>query len=210
MNRRSPRDAVATALASQIDCRDLHRFGFRRGRGGVRVDDSVAPFFSGEGTAAAASSTALTSSSATPSSTLPSLSAGMGASAGAPVSSGDAFSTAPLPASTESRTGAEVSSTTAPTTSSAAVSARFLALRGIIKPLIIQLDAPQELEPPARQRFIHNSNRELRARHRAIQTGPRLEHARAAIDDLVQSNANNDEPFQTVHVIHTVDDEPRL
>ena len=70
-----------------------------------------------------------------------------------------------------------------------------LALRGIIKHLIIQLDAPQELEPPARQRFIHNSNRELRARHRAIQTGPRLEHARAAIDDLVQSNANNDEPF---------------
>mmetsp|Transcript_8610 Transcript_8610/g.24479 ORF Transcript_8610/g.24479 Transcript_8610/m.24479 type:complete len:239 (-) Transcript_8610:3155-3871(-) len=55
-----------------------------------------------------------------------SLSAGMGASAGAPVSSGDAFSTAPLSASTESRTGAEASSTTPPTTSSAAVSARFL------------------------------------------------------------------------------------
>ena len=70
-----------------------------------------------------------------------------------------------------------------------------LALRGIIKHLIIQLDAPQELEPPARQRLIHNSNRELRTRHRAVQTRASLEHAHAAIDDLVQSNTNNNESF---------------
>ena len=84
------------------------------------------------------------------------------------------------------------------------------ALRGIVKHLIIQLDAPQELEPSARQHFIHNSNRELRARHRAIQTRASLEHARAAIDDLVEPDANNDESLETVHVIYTVDNKPRF
>ena len=85
------------------------------------------------------------------------------------------------------------------------------ALCGIIKTSIsVELHAPQELEPPARQRLIHNSNRELRTRHRAVQTRASFEHARAAIDDLVQSNANNNKPFQTVHVIHTVDDEQLL
>ena len=85
----------------------------------------------------------------------------------------------------------------------------LFALRGIIKLLIIQLDAPQELEPSARQRFIHNSNRELRESSRGT-TRASLEHARAAIDDLVQSNANNNESFQTVHIIHAVDDKQLL
>ena len=85
-----------------------------------------------------------------------------------------------------------------------------LALRGIIKLPTIQLDAPQELEPPARQRFIHNSNRELRARHRAVQTRASLEHARAAIDDLVEPDTNNNEPLETVHVIYTIDNKPRF
>ena len=53
-----------------------------------------------------------------------------------------------------------------------------LALRGIIKLPTIQLDAPQELEPPARQRLVHNSNRELRTRHRAVQTRASLERPR--------------------------------
>ena len=84
-------------------------------------------------------------------------------------------------------------------------------LRGIIKTsMSVEPYAAQELEPTAWQEVINNSNRELRARHRAIESGPRLEHARAAIDDLVQSNANNDKSFQTVHVIHTVDDEQLL
>ena len=64
-----------------------------------------------------------------------------------------------------------------------------------------------ELEPSTRA--IHNSNRELRACHRAVQR-ERLGYAATAINDLVQSNANNDEPFQTVHIIHTVDDKQLL
>ena len=40
----------------------------------------------------------------------------------------------------------------------------------IIKTSIGKLDASQELKPPTRHYFIHNGNRELRARHRAIQT----------------------------------------
>ena len=69
---------------------------------------------------------------------------------------------------------------------------------------------PRNSSHPPGNDFIHNSNRELRARHRAVQTRASLEHARAAIDDLVQSNANNDESLETVHIIHTVDDKQLL
>ena len=69
-------------------------------------------------------------------------------------------------------------------------------LRGIIKTSIsVEPYAAQELEPTAWQEVINNSNRELRTRHRAVQTRASLEHARAAIDDLVQSNTNNNESF---------------
>ena len=62
----------------------------------------------------------------------------------------------------------------------------LFAFRGIIKTSIsVELHAPQELEPAARHHFIHNGNCELRSCHRAIESGPRLEHARAAINNVI-------------------------
>ena len=79
----------------------------------------------------------------------------------------------------------------------------------IIKTSIGKLDAPQELEPSTRQ-LLHSQRQPPAApvSSRPVQTRASLEHARATIDDLVQSNTNNDEPFQTVHVLHRIDNEP--
>ena len=69
-------------------------------------------------------------------------------------------------------------------------------------------DAPQELEPAARQHFIHDRPRAARASSRDT-TRPRSSTPAQLNDELVEPDTNNHEP-RTVHVLDTIDNKPRL
>ena len=78
----------------------------------------------------------------------------------------------------------------------------------IIKTSIGKLDTPEEFEPSVGNMLVDDCNSQLRTRHRAIESGPRLEHARSIINDLVEPGADHHHPFQAVHVLNRIDDEP--